>query len=305
LKADEATRAGPEVSLRPYEAGDAPQLARLHSQVETRQRQSSDLLRRLADLLERGGSAWVVTEGEQPVGYATLDPAPGLPGSADLQGLIAPASRRRGLGSRLWQRLLRDAAERGFQQVAYPVTTLESGAARFLQRHGFVVDHEEWRLVRNGLVDLPPLRLPSDCALQTYPAAAASDHFRRLYQESFAPHPWYQPYGEEEVAAELTAVDGQILFLTHHGRPAGFAWPRLLGPGAGSIEPVGVAAAYQSRGYGRGLMVAALHWLAEKGARQVTIGAWRRNEAALHLYDTLGFRRQDSIIYLAFDINSG
>jgi mycothiol synthase len=293
------------VLLRPYVAQDAPLLARLQSRVEPRQRPSANAFRqRLAALLARGGCAWVAGEAERPLGYAALDPAPGLPGVADLDGFVAPPLRRRGLGSRLWQRLRQDAAERGFHQVVCPVTSLDTVAARFLRRHGFAVHHEEWRLVCAGLSDLPPLRLPPGCNVQSYPAAVADDHFRRLYRASFARHPWHQPYDREEVAAELTAVEGEILFLVGHGQPVGFVWPRLLGPGSGVIEPVGVAVEHQGRGYGRCLMLAALYWLAERGARQVSIGAWRQNEAALHLYHSLGFRHQESVIYLAADINS-
>jgi mycothiol synthase len=293
------------VRLRPYEPQDAAPLARLQGQLDPPQRQSAPAFRRrLAALLASGGTAWVAAREERPLGYAALEPAPGLPGMVDLHGFVVPAQQRRGLGSRLWQRLLKDATARAFQQVACAVTSLDSAAAHFLRRHGFAFEHEEWRLVRTGLSELPPIALPPGCNVQSYPAAVANDHFRRLYEASFAAHPWYQPYNEEEVAAELTAAEGEILFLVCQGQPAGFAWPRRLQPHSGAIEPVGVAATYQGHGYGRCLLVAGLHWLAERGVHQVIIGAWRHNETALHLYRSLGFHHHESVIYLAFDINS-
>jgi mycothiol synthase len=293
------------LDVRPYQSHDAAALAGIHNEVYAGRRQSSNFFQRhLAALLERGGCAWVVTEAQRPVAYAALDPVPGLAGLADLQGVVALAWQRRGLGTLLMERLLQDAVERGFRQVAHAVTSLESGASRFLQRQGFTVEHEEWRLVRDDLRDLPPLRLPARGTLQTYPAALANDQFRHLYQRSFASHLWYQPYSADEVAAELQAVDGQILFLTDQGEDIAFAWPRLTESGTGVIEPVGVAAGHQGRGYGRAVVVAALHWLSKKGANQVAIGVWRQNEAALHLYQALGFRHQESIIYLAHDIKS-
>jgi mycothiol synthase len=293
------------LDLRPYQSHDAAALVEIHNEVYDDRRQSGKFFRhRLAALLEGGGCAWVATEAQRPVAYAAIVPVPGLAGLADLQGVVAPARQRRGLGTLLLQRLLQDAAERGFRQVAHAVASLESGVALFLRRRAFKVEHEEWRLVRDDLRELPPLRLPALGALQTYPAALANDHFRHLYQRSFSPHPWYQPYAAEEVAAELKAVDGQILFLTEGDEPVAFAWPSLTEPGTGVIEPVGVAAGHQGRGYGRAVVVAALHWLSEKGANQVAIGVWRQNEAALHLYQALGFRYQESIIYLAHDIKS-
>lgn len=288
--------------VRPYEHADAETLAAIYNAVyPDEQRTTASFQQRVASLQQAGGKAWVVEEKGEVVGYAAVAPLPGLAGIVELEGFIAPAQQRRGIGSRLLAHLIRELEHTGVRQISHCVTALNAPAARFLHRHGFAVEHEEWVMVLPDLGQLPPLSLPADCRLQTFNRARAIRHFCSLYDKSFRPYRWYQPYSPAEVAATLEDA-ADILFLTCSGRPVGFVWSHLAEADAGEIEPLGIIRPYQGQGYGRLLLLAGLHRLARRGAKRAAIGLWAENRAALRLYQSLGFRHEYARTYLAYNL---
>lgn len=283
-----------DVNVRPYTANETDALAHLRSAPH-----------HLREAAQQGGHGWLAWMGEKTVGYLSATPVPGLDGVVDLHAYVAPALRRRGIGSRLLRVALDALAAAGVRQVSHGVESLAGPAAQFLRSHNFYLEHEEWRMERPHLNALPRLRLPSACRLQTHERAQAISHFRSLYDRSFASTPWHQPYTIADVEAELDDA-ADLLFLICRGEAVGFVWMRLKRSAAGragEIEPIGVAANHQGHGFGRILLVAALHRLAQRGAQRVRLGVWRDNETALRLYRSAGFRRIGSLYYLARDLS--
>lgn len=288
--------------VRLYDPADAVTLAALHNTVQPGEPHTGvSFQQHVASLQQAGGRVWVVEENGEVVGYAAVAPLPGLEGIVELEGFVAPAHRRRGVGSRLLAHLIRELEHSRVRQLSHYVTALDVPATHFLRRHGFTVEHEEWVMALPDLRQLPPLLLPADCRLQTFNRAEAIRHFRALYDQSFSTYRWYQPYSHAEVAATLGDAS-DILFLTYGGRPMGFVWLHLTEADAGEIEPIGVIRPYQGQGYGRLLLLAGLHRLAQRGAKRVAIGLWSENQVALHLYQSLGFQHRYTRTYLAYNL---
>lgn len=290
--------------MRPYRQDDSRWLERIGPELFPDARPDGGTFGRQVDAgLAAGGRAGVIEAHGAPAGYAWVAPVPGLDGIFELHGGIRPGQQRRGLGGRLLDGILRDAERLpAVRQIAHPVTSLDSPAARFLVGHGFYLEHEEWQLALEPLPDGPPPPLPEGYTLQELPRPAAIAAFRSLYDAAFGGTAWYQPYlSDGEVSADLWRA-ADLLFLSHAGRPVGVAWIR--GPQAGrtEIEPFGLAAGYQGRGLGRLFLSAALARLVERGARRVELGLWRDNEAALRLYRSFGFRHTGTVSYLARDL---
>lgn len=258
----------------------------------------------LEERLESGGRAWVIARGRRAAGYATIDPLPGLPGVYDLAGGIVPARRRQGLGGRLLRHVQTMAAETGARQLSGRVQRLEDETATFMLHHGFFVEHEECLLELADLSDLPPTPVDPPGEQVTYSQGRAVSEFCRVYDTAFAGKAWSQPYTEIEVAAMLAQPE-DLLFTIRDGEPIGVVWHEVLPDGRGRVEPLGIAPEFQGRGYGRRLLLAALHELRRRRARVVEIGTWRDNAAALGLYGSLGFVEVDNWFYLAYDVAGG
>ncbi|MFQ5399393.1 MAG: GNAT family N-acetyltransferase [Anaerolineae bacterium] len=251
---------------------------------------------RLAAVPQENGHGWVLAEGSVAVGYAVVSPVPGLDGVVSLEGGIHPEHRQQGLGGRLMAHVLAALPPLGLKQISAVVADIAGPAARFLHRHGFFVEHEEWFL---RLPDLQTRQLvyatPANLRIRSnFPSPI--DLFCALYARSFGGTPWYQPYSREEVE-ETLADPADILFLFRDGRAIGFAW--LQGE---MIEPLGIVREERGRGYGRFLLQSALHELKQRGAAQVEIGVWRENETAVRLYQSLGFRHEKTTTYLALEL---
>jgi len=256
----------------------------------------------MEELLESGDYAWIIGhDGRKPAGYALIDLVPGLPGVYELSGGIVPAGRRRGLGTRLLRHVQHATRELGVRQLSARAARLEDETAAFLLRRGFVVEHEECLLQRDNLLELPPVPNAPPSPLVTYPRDRAIAEFCRVYDDSFRGVPWSQPYTEAEVATLLNDPD-DLLFIEVDGRAVGAAWCEAFFDGRGRVEPLGIVRAYQGQGYGRRLLLGALHRLRRR-AFVLEIGTWRQNEVALNLYKGLGFLEVDHWYYLACDLD--
>jgi ribosomal protein S18 acetylase RimI-like enzyme len=238
---------------------------------------------------------WLVEVGGQVVGYTAVSSIPGLPNVYNLDGGILPTYRRQGLGSQLLQHVLREAEALRIHQLSHCVTDPDSVGAHFLRHHNFFIEHEEWLMVLPNLqtrqfADSPP----ATCKLAT--RHSPTHLFCQIYDQSFGDTPWYQPYSQEEAENTLECPD-DILFLFKDKQPIGFAW--LQGE---AIEPIGVVREEWGKGYGRALLLAALHKLKQRGAVQAKIGVWRDNRAAVRLYESVGFQHQQTLTYLAYEL---
>ena len=276
------------MNLRPYRPDDDLTLVTLNP----------DLLPFQMDgIYHNQGYVWVIEDEGDPAGYATAIPVPGLPSLMDLALFVTPHKRGKGLGSRALQAMCQELGPLGVTALTYPVPSLAVPAGQFLLRNGFTIEHEEINMVLDNLQQLPPVHFPAGATLLTFSFPLVSQHFRQLYEESFGGTPSYQPYSDIELMFELPNP-ADILFLQVNGQLVGFVWARLEGDKVGGIEPLGVVAGQQGRGYGRLLLLAGLHDLARRGARRGRLGVWSSNRPAVQLYESVGFRPVSTRIYL-------
>jgi mycothiol synthase len=292
--------------VQPYRPEDAAALVQIHNKAfPGDQMRPLSFSRYLNHVIKVEGQVWTVSDGQGLVGYGYVTPVPGLEDVFDLQGCIDPAKRRQGFGNYLLNEIINDLTVRGSYQLSHAVYSLASPAALFLQSRQFVVEHVEWQLLLDNPGHLPAVSFPAGYRLATYPVATAVRNFRKLYDAVFHGLPWYQPYtSTREVTAELSDPNN-LLFLLDGEKTAGFAWLRMPEPDLGEVEPFGLLPAYQGKGLGVPFLTAAIQRLAAQGAEQVRIGAWQRNERAIHLYQQVGFKHINTQTYLAYNLVPG
>lgn len=285
--------------IRDYRPEDAAALFVLQAAIALID--AGDMLAWTQDIegrVEAGGRVWVAARGRSLAGYAAVDSLPGLPGIYDLTGGVVPARQRRGIGGRLLAHAVAHAPALGARQLSCRVESLADEAARFLLQRGFALEHEECLLELGDLSALPP---PPDGDFRTLSRERAVAEFCRLYDRAFDGRPWSQPYSEAEVAAALERPE-DILFTAVAGELIGVVWHQKLPDGRGRVEPIGIAREHQGQGYGRRLLLAALHSLRAQRATPVEIGLWRTNDTAMNLYKGLGFREVANWYYLAREL---
>lgn len=295
---------GSDFHVRPFASGDEAAMFTISATWDAADAgELVSWITRLEDSLEAGGAAWVAARGKRVGGYAIATPVPGLPGVFDLAGGVSTPWRRRGLGTRLLDAAKGEAQEYGARQLSCHTVDLDHETSRFLLARGFAVEHEECLLEVDLARDLPPPVSMPELTLRTLTRERAVALFSHVYDQAFAGRPWSQPY----TAAETDALLGDaadLLFAMRGDEPVGVAWIEMNAPDRGRIEPLGVVADHQGRGYGRWLLRSALAELRGRGARVVEVGLWRANTAASNLYKGAGFTEIANWYYLACDLSS-
>jgi mycothiol synthase len=282
------------MQIRNFTTSDVAALVQIYNSLYPESPRTAVFLQRE---LDRAVYVRVMTIGDEVVGYTAVWPVSGLPEIVEIDGFIAPPRQRQGLGSRLLRQLLADFQSRAPLQLSWQTNSLDTPGAYFLQKHGFSLEHEEWLMELTDWCGLPPAAV----SLQTFDRATAVTQFLRLYDASFSHTPWYQPFTPQEITADLTDPK-DLFFLTPEETPIGFAWVRPSGKGTVEIEPMGVVREWQRRGYGRTLLLSVLQHLGWQDIHTVRIGVWAQNTAAVHLYQSVGFRRVKSVFYLGMEI---
>ncbi|HYC33981.1 MAG TPA: GNAT family N-acetyltransferase [Gemmatimonadales bacterium] len=128
------------------------------------------------------------------------------------------------------------------------------------------------------------------------------DTFRAEHARAFAElnRAWLTAYGLLEAPDELHLTDpvgrilepgGEIFIALEDGRVIGTCAAVPHGPGVFEVAKLAVDPAARGRGIGRQLAEACLAYIRRRGARLVVLASNSRLEAALRLYEQLGFHR--------------
>jgi mycothiol synthase len=228
--------------------------------------------------------------GAQAAGFAWLH-------SGDLDVVVDPAVRRRGLGAALVEAAL-SAGPAGAPSGA-PSRALSAwspgnhpGAAALAARFGFARVRDLWVMRRAMRVELPPL--PDSGAVAVRPFRPDHDEaaFLAVNAAAFAHHP-------EQGSLDLAALeqreaedwfDPAGFFLAFSGEDlVGYHWTKVHSATTGEVYVVGVAPAAQGSGLGKLLTLTGLHHLRDRGVDEVILYVEADNAPAIAVYSGLGF----------------
>jgi ribosomal protein S18 acetylase RimI-like enzyme len=150
--------------------------------------------------------------------------------------------------------------------------------------------------------------LPSGFTLRPLAGEAEVPAYVRLHRAVFESESmttsWraatlHQPAYRPELDLVVEAPDGQLAaFCVGWFAPHG---PR--GRASGQIEPLGVAGAYRQLGLGRAIASACVQRLYEMGTEEVSVETDAFRNAALALYEAVGFRVQHDVLVYRKDID--
>lgn len=230
---------------------------------------------------------WLLTDEQQPIGYAQLDQR-----DRSVQLMVDPQQRRKGHGRRLADQVIADAR---------PQTWWAFGDLPGAQE---LARSLELRIVRALLImtldldRLPPIKPSSP------PTGITIDHYRPTDRDAlvavnalaFADHPEQGALTADDLAARMAADwyrDEDLLVARDaSGQLVGFHWTKLT-PGprkpVGEVYVLGVHPSQAGQGTGRALLEAGIMHMRSRDARLIELYVEASNERAVSIYRSAGF----------------
>lgn len=232
----------------------------------------------------------------QIVGYAQIDRTPNDEGPHG-ELTVAPAQRRRGVGSGLLQTA--QAQVGGAPLRLWAHGDLHPAQA-FAAAHGYVWMRTLWQMRRPLAEALPAPVIPDGVTIRTFRPGGDEAAWLAVNSAAFAHHPEQGSWTADDLRLRLAEpwFDPNGFFIAERaGEMVGFHWTKVhpdepgeAGP-IGEVYVVGVAPREAGRGLGRALTLAGLHHLREIGLASVLLYVDADNAPAVALYDRLGFTR--------------
>jgi mycothiol synthase len=225
------------------------------------------------------------------IGYAHVDSATG---AAEL--VVAPADRRRGLGAAMLAAAADAGGARFWAHGDLPAAAALAGRAGLTRVRAL---HQ----LRRPLTDLPSVPLPADVTLRAFRPGADDAAWLAVNARAFATHPeqgrWTQSDLDARMAEPWFDPAGFLLAVDAADRLVGFHWTKTHPDGLGEVYVLGVDPGGHRRGLGAALTVAGLAHLAAGGRDTVLLYVDESNEAAMRLYERLGFARHATDVMYA------
>ena len=239
----------------------------------------------------------VARDSGRMVGYGLLDTADRSPG-ANGELVVAPAHRRRGLGTVLVQTMLAAVAPAPLRLWAHGD---QPGAARLASSLGFSRVRDLWQMrldVATASLDPPP-ELPPGVSVRTFVPGADDQVWLELNARAFAEHPEQGALTLPDLKARMGEpwFDPSGFFLAERdGHLVGFHWTKVHGgstqhvhPPFGEVYVLGVDPSARGLGLGHALTLIGLRHLRDQGLGEVMLYVDADNAAAIKTYQRLGF----------------
>ena len=236
------------------------------------------------------------------LGYARLELPPGDP-EAEAELVVAPAARRRGVGTALLTRLEELAGDRPLRVWAHgelPGST-ELARSRGYERARVLL---QMRRPLAGVDPDPQPTLPAGVHVAAFRPGVDEDAWLRVNARAFAAHPEQGRWTRGDLALREAEpwFDPAGFFLAWRDEPGGARllgshWTKVHPAGEAGEEPIGevyvlgIDPDAQGMRLGRALTDLGLAHLRRRGLSAVLLYVEEDNTAAVSLYERSGFTR--------------
>jgi mycothiol synthase len=222
-------------------------------------------------------------------------------GSGVLELAVHPSYRNQGVAGKLLGAL---QGKRGLKGLSAWSHGNHEAAAELATRFGYGPVRELWKMrLMSSTAALPDAGLPDGVSLRAFVPGQDEQAWLAANRAAFSHHPEQGSMTfadlEARKAEDWFDPAGFLLAEDSEGELLGFHWTKVHPrqgphPSIGEVYVVGVTPAAQGLGLGKALTVAGIKHLQDQGLHAVMLYVDADNEAAVALYQKLGFIRWDT-----------
>ena len=222
-------------------------------------------------------------------------------GSGVLELAVHPSYRNQGVAGRLLGAL---QGKRGLDGLSAWSHGNHEAAAELATRFGYGPMRELWKMrLMSSTAALPDAGLPDGVSLRAFVPGQDEQAWLAANRAAFSHHPEQGSMTladlEARKAEDWFDPEGFLLAVNAEGELLGFHWTKVHPrqgphPAIGEVYVVGVTPAAQGLGLGKALTVAGIKHLQDQDLHAVMLYVDADNEAAVALYQKLGFVRWDT-----------
>jgi len=240
-----------------------------------------------------------VAEAEKKIiGYISLFPEQKI-GRALLNCMVHPLYRRKGVAQRMFSFAVSRTKEMGIKAIQIDIPKTNVTARSLLSRSGF-------KFIRRFLelkLDFYNIRMPDvkHSAFKNRRLRPGEENkLTEIQNLSFIGTWGYNPNTTEEIIYRINMSDcspEDVIVAYKEDKFVGYCWTTInteeniaKGEKKGKVHMMGVDPDYQNRGIGKQILLAGLNHLLNKGIETVELTADNENQAALSLYESIGFK---------------
>ena len=229
-------------------------------------------------------------DGERLVGYLGIDDFGGR--SIEVNGMVHPDYRRRGIFRELYSHVKREWAKRSSDEMLLLTDRKSEGGKSFIKGTGASYDHTEYEMILSDSLFEGTEKSTKGLLLRE----ATGDDAREIARQNSI-------YFNEDLAdQELLDIDLEkkrgfhVYMALFQGNIIGKVHLHLIN-GQGGIFGLGIVPQWRGRGLGRELLLQSVHKLKELGASYIFLQVDAENDTALGLYKSCGFEESYSMEY--------
>jgi mycothiol synthase len=202
---------------------------------------------------------------------------------------VHPAHRREGIATALLRHV-----EAQDEKATLQCSCMKSWPAglAMIEKEGFEPHH---RLLMMDLVDEVPApgTPPAGFTLRPYREGGDDEAWIRLHEDGFADLDAFHPLTRADVTARRSGAGFHVWIAEQAGDAVGFVQTEDYYGDRGHVASLVVDRRFRGRGLGRALMLRGIATLRAGGPRTVVLSVYADNEAAIRLYESLGFATTD------------
>ena len=251
---------------------------------------------------DKSDSHLVISDNQKIIGYAHLDQTDLVAGPA-VELVVDPDHRQSGIGNQLLSEAIKICGTRLrlWSHGDLPVASKLAIANNFIQVRTVIQ-------MSKSLGEITPVsEIDNAITIRTFLPGLDSDNWLTLNNKAFTNHPEQGNWSINDLNLRLKEdwFDEKGFFIAEKdNQMIGFTWTKIHGatshqhddedshdhPAIGEIYITAISPSFAGGGIGKALTITALNYLKYQGLNQVILYVDEENNAAINLYQSLGFK---------------